>query len=370
MTDLILFNNKGFSHLTASIGVFETELRVAWNDYQNFIVPDADSGDLIYAILRDPVDREIVAIDIFNSVDGLNDKYLKVIRAQGGSSAKAWPSGTLLFLSTHADHYEALFQPDSARQIDFNPNGVLSPNYAGEKILQYTGCEIRWWMSFDAVNPYWQLIAGEPCDGEFFVDPGWGFKVWVPAGCLGGTGEVIEMWEGGVGIPGACFWGAGIHPDTGNPLPGKGDWNAGIPRWENPNLKSSGIHVCETIQYPYEYLLYQRLTSGAYPIDVRAECAGAGNGPPGGDYNRFAAVRVVINDDTSGNKKYGEIIMSWFFLPSSAGQFPIADPVECYLISGEYYEFSWPATVTGITNIRIAVENATDYITEIDWCWV
>ena len=175
---VINFNNRGVSHLQLGVGVSDTELRIPWADFSQFTNPDAIEGDTMWAVLRDPIVREIVEIDLKNSNLNEANAFLKVARAQGGTSAQAWPAGTLLFLSTHADHYEVLFQPDGTRQVDFNPNGVLSPVYQGEKVLQYAGCDVRWWMSFDAVNPYWQLIAGEPCPGEEYIDPGFGFRVW------------------------------------------------------------------------------------------------------------------------------------------------------------------------------------------------
>jgi len=177
-----LFNNRGVSHLTFPVTDSETELRIPWPDFNSFMRSNARSGDLMYAILRGPIEREIVAIDLINSFSGTTDKYLKVIRGQGGTSSMDWPAGTLLFISTHADHYNACFQPDGTRQVDFNPNAVLSPNYAGEKVFQFAGCAVRWWQSFDAVSPYWHLIAGEPClPQEEFVNPTGSFlsKVWL-----------------------------------------------------------------------------------------------------------------------------------------------------------------------------------------------
>ena len=209
-----LFNNRGVSHLAFSIGSGDTEIRIPWEDFNQFMRSTAGELDTMMAILRGPVNREIVEIDLTNSFSGPVDKYLKVARGQGGTSAMDWPAGTLLFISTHADHYNACFQPDGTRQIDFNPNGVLSPNYAGEKILQYAGCQIRWWQSFDAINPYWHLIAGLPCDNEEFVDPGWGFKVWF----------VTELTCFDVFLD-DTFW----RPFSDNPLYGL--WGSG--RWES-----------------------------------------------------------------------------------------------------------------------------------------
>jgi hypothetical protein len=174
-----IFSNKAISRLQLRASATDTELRIAWQDFENFNPIEAGVDDFMYVVLRDPVHREIVKIDLQNNYDTQADKFLKVVRGQAGTAAQAWPAGTLIFLCTVAEHYETLLQPDATRQIGFNPNGTLSPLYQGEKILQYTGCKVRWWQSFDAINPYWQLIAGEPCSGEEFLDPGWGFKVWM-----------------------------------------------------------------------------------------------------------------------------------------------------------------------------------------------
>jgi hypothetical protein len=196
-----LFNNRGVSHLSLPVTDSDTELRIPWEDFNSFMRSNARAVDRMMAILRGPIEREIVEIDLNNSFSGTTDKYLKVTRGQGGTISEDWPAGTLLFLSTHADHYEACFQPDSTRQIDYNPNGVLAPDYQGEKILQYSGCAVRWWQSFDAINPYWHLIAGEPCVGEEFIDPGWGFKVWIVT-----VAQCLEQHFDNSNWTGAAFW--------------------------------------------------------------------------------------------------------------------------------------------------------------------
>lgn len=175
-----IFNNRAVSHITQSISSGDTQIRVPWSDFPMFM--RKNSFDYMLVVLRGPVEREIVKIDIAASEDDEVDKYLVVERGQGGTGSQDWPAGTLIFLSTTADHYGDLVQPDSIRQVDFNPNGVISPNFAGEKIYQYSGCEIRWWQSFNAIDPYWHLIAGEPCDGEFFENPTGFFvsNVWIP----------------------------------------------------------------------------------------------------------------------------------------------------------------------------------------------
>ena len=248
----ILFNKSGVSHLTAGVGSGDTELRIPWSEFEQFYRAGVTTGDLMYAILRGPVYREIVAIDLYQSYNGQADKYLKVLRGQGGTSSRAWPPGTLLFLSTHADHYNSIFQPDGTRQITFNPNGVLVPVYRGEKVLQYTGCGIRWFQSFDGVNPYWHLIAGEPCEGEVFQDPGWGFAVWYSA--------AAACWDGKTQ---PAFWTPGSADTIWNPVdewwettsPNKwltlnapnGDWEVDYRPWlirlKRPELTNSKVEM-------------------------------------------------------------------------------------------------------------------------------
>ena len=229
----ILFNNRGVSHLSAPIGSGDTEIRIPWPDFSQFTRPGAQAGDTMMGILRGPIEREIVAIDLVNNFDGTTDKYLKVVRGQGGTSAEDWPAGTLLFLSTHADHYSVCYQPDGTRQIDFNPNGVISPAYRGEKVLQYAGCAVRWWMSFDDTNPYWQLITGEPCIDEVYQDPGWGFKVWFSAAALCWDSRLTDAsWT-----PGA---------DT--------TWNAGAQQWETTSA---------------DKWLYLNAPNGGWEVDYR-----------------------------------------------------------------------------------------------------
>jgi hypothetical protein len=175
-----IFNNRAVSHLIKAVDSGDTELRITQADFEQFNRYGAGSDDFMFCVLRGPTDREIVKI-IPSQVNYAPDPYLVCERGQGGTPAEAWPAGTLIFLCTVADHYSELIQPDAIRQIEFNPNGVLSPNYAGEKVFQYAGCAVRWWQSFNATDPYWHLIAGEPCPpDEEFVNPTGTFvsKVW------------------------------------------------------------------------------------------------------------------------------------------------------------------------------------------------
>jgi hypothetical protein len=176
-----IFNNRAVSHLVKGITSGETELRINQADFEQFNRYGAGGDAFMFCVLRGPTGREIVKI-IPDESNYPPDPYLVCERGQGGTVAEAWPAGTLLYLCTTADHYSELIQPDAIRQVEFNPNGVLTPAYVGEKIMQYTGCAVRWWQGFTDTDPYWHLIAGEPCAGENFENPTGSFvsNVWMP----------------------------------------------------------------------------------------------------------------------------------------------------------------------------------------------
>lgn len=165
------FAHKAAAHLEVAIGTSDTALVV---DPQAFEAIIRTPGTSIYAILRDPVNREIVKID----VDASYSPVLTVTRGQGGSTPSAFKVGALLFASTHADHYNSILQRGFNRTIDYNPNEILTPLFAGEKIYQDgpAGCE-RWWKSFNGVDPYWDIITGVKCGAENYEDIGWDYDL-------------------------------------------------------------------------------------------------------------------------------------------------------------------------------------------------
>lgn len=133
-------------------------------------------GDYVYAVLVDSSNSEIIKIDVAAS----STSGLSAARGQGGTTARAWRRGTLLYQELTAESLDEIFQQTAFRTVEYNPNGVLSPAYAGEKIYQAdaTACKKRWWKAWDATNPIWLLIAGTICDGERIIyptDPVWDF---------------------------------------------------------------------------------------------------------------------------------------------------------------------------------------------------
>ncbi len=138
--------HKVVAHLFEAITLSATECKTFRNEYgQIFEAPDD-----VYLMLRGPVNRELIKIDLSASQWG---NYLTIARGQGGTTAYAWPVGTMMFATTHEDHYNSIIQRGANRTIDYNPNTILSPLYAGEEIYQSgpAGCE-RWWKSFNGIG--------------------------------------------------------------------------------------------------------------------------------------------------------------------------------------------------------------------------
>jgi hypothetical protein len=168
---MISLPQKATTHLLYAIAPSDTQISIRINEFDQILSYDGD----VYLMLRGPVYRELVKVDQSLSSWG---NYLKIARGQGGTQARAWPRGALLFATTHEDHYNSILQAGESRTIDYNPNQILSPLYAGEKIYQSgpSGCE-RWWKSFNAVNPYWDIITGDPCAAEEYTDIGWTYDL-------------------------------------------------------------------------------------------------------------------------------------------------------------------------------------------------
>ncbi|GAG45866.1 unnamed protein product, partial [marine sediment metagenome] len=104
-----IFNNRAVAHLEKAITDIETQLRIPLAAFEQFNRYGAGADAFMFCVLRGPVEREIVKIIPDQSNYG-PDPYLVCERGQGGTGSQAWPAGTLLFLSTTADHYSSIIQ--------------------------------------------------------------------------------------------------------------------------------------------------------------------------------------------------------------------------------------------------------------------
>jgi len=108
-------------------------------------------------------------LEICKVTDMGSDK-LTVERGQGGTVAQNWPEGSLIIQRLVAANLGRFHQNGEYRTINYNPNGVLSANYPGEKVYE-TGanpCQVRWWINSETNK--WRLLAGVKCDWEYYDD--------------------------------------------------------------------------------------------------------------------------------------------------------------------------------------------------------
>ena len=150
----LIFNRKAKSVLSSSATSTDTDLYIRRADYSNFIGRGA-SGDHFYAVLRDATKKEIVKVNVTGSSA---DAGLQVERGQQGTSAVAWPSGSLIYQDITASDLDGVLQKAVFRTVDYNPNGVLTPEYFGEKVYGDGGF---WWKSTSATETVWKLICGD-----------------------------------------------------------------------------------------------------------------------------------------------------------------------------------------------------------------
>lgn len=161
----IVFNNHAKSTLSADIESSDVLAPIQLADYSSFLATHAD-GSHLHCVIRNALYFEIVKVNITGSSPG---QGLSVDRGQGGTAARDWPAGTLIYQELVADDYESFGQEAIFRTIDYNPNGVLTPSFAGEKV--YQSDLLLWWKSVDAVNTEWRLIVGEIVVADPVINP-------------------------------------------------------------------------------------------------------------------------------------------------------------------------------------------------------
>jgi hypothetical protein len=177
---MIGFTNKAVAHISAPITAEATQISVHDLEYSAIL---SAYGNSVFLMLRGPENRELIKVDIDASVwGGPLSNYLTVERGQGGTTAQIWPVGSMMFATTHEDHYNEILQRGESRIIDYNPNEVLSPLYAGEKVYQNSpaGCE-RWWISYNDTDSYWDILTGDACGDEYYQNIGFAWDLLLAA---------------------------------------------------------------------------------------------------------------------------------------------------------------------------------------------
>lgn len=156
------FNTLGYSNLLAGISASAVTAALIPGGVQNFRKGWV-SGKAMYLTLVDAArNREIVKV---TAIAGDN---LTIERAQGGTSARAWPAGTVVSQRPVAENLNGVIQKEGFRSVSSNPNGVLTARYPGEKIYQSgpAAAQRRWFKSTDGTK--WRLVAGATYGTEYF----------------------------------------------------------------------------------------------------------------------------------------------------------------------------------------------------------
>lgn len=168
----IKFMSVGFRNITKcqiKEGISASDTTVLLESTADYVPFTASPGDYVYAIIQNQEHMETIKIDVAAS----SPNGLSVGRGEENSTARAWKRGALLYQELTASSLDFLRQKEVFRTFAYNPNGIIAPEYANEKVYQTgsTDCEIRWWKAVNATNLVWVLIAGTICDGEVWLDP-------------------------------------------------------------------------------------------------------------------------------------------------------------------------------------------------------
>lgn len=142
------------SQLTHALAAADTDAFILDGDYPGFVGGHPSDG-WFHAVIRDTTRKEIVKVNVAGSSRAAG---LQVERGQQGTQAVNWQPGAAIYQDITASDLDNMLQKEVFRTIDYVPDGVLVPDYRGEKAYQ-SDLQL-WWKAVDGVNTYWRLIAG------------------------------------------------------------------------------------------------------------------------------------------------------------------------------------------------------------------
>lgn len=152
---------RAITFLTQALTATGTTAYVEYGGAQRFIdAVNLQTGD-VYATITDPTK----AIEIVK-ITAISGNVFTIVRSQEGTSNVAWPVGSVIVQRLTAGNLDTFFQKGSNRTFPYNPNGLLTALYPGEKVYQ-TGaesCELKWWINITGTT--WALLAGDLCEWD------------------------------------------------------------------------------------------------------------------------------------------------------------------------------------------------------------
>ena len=161
------FNDIAYGRIKASLGSTDTSFELLKGYVYPFLPGWASDKELLSTFRGPDGSLEIIKIiDIFGH-------RLTVERGQDGTVARNWPAGSLLTQRAAGETLGKIIQKGEFRSVTYNPNGVLSGAYPGEKIYESgaQSCQVRWWLNNGGTK--WRLLAGVKCDWEYYDGDGY-----------------------------------------------------------------------------------------------------------------------------------------------------------------------------------------------------
>ena len=152
-----IFNTGARSRIDAAITASATSLTLIPGGVVNFL-PGWSSGKEFYCTLVDASrNREIV------KVTAISDHTFTIVRGQDSSTARAWPIGTMIAQRPVAANYDRFIQK-TFRTVTYNPNGVVTGAWDGEKI--YDSVSLTWWINISGT--IWKALTASDPVGYIF----------------------------------------------------------------------------------------------------------------------------------------------------------------------------------------------------------
>ena len=170
-SDKHVFNNKGGSFLLSGISAAAVTADLMPGGAMAFL-SGWESGEAMYLTITDASSN----IEVVKVTDIYQDQ-LTVVRGQDNSTARIWPAGAVVAQRLTASDLGNFIQKIAFRSVTYNPNGVLTGAFDGEKVYQtgYNACQIRWWKNTGG-GTQWRLIAGAKCSEDTEDSDGYVFS--------------------------------------------------------------------------------------------------------------------------------------------------------------------------------------------------
>jgi hypothetical protein len=148
----LIWNDLAYGRIKGGITSVATSIELYPGDIQLFL-PQWSSGKNFYQTITDSQNNiEVV------KVTGLTAKTnkLTVSRGQDSTNAREWYDGAVINHRINAALLTAMIQKEAPRQVAYDPNGILSPAYRGEKVYRTSG---QWFKNVSGT--VWQALTEE-----------------------------------------------------------------------------------------------------------------------------------------------------------------------------------------------------------------